>query len=134
MSKVYNYMIMAVGITLLLKFAGIPSGADAFLSWLGLADTPSGVSLGTFFVGVAALFTAGLGAGIIIGSFTRTQTESYVVAPVAAGIFTVITSTFITIVNYTQDMGWVYYVVYMIFIPFLIAFGIAITEWWRGSG
>ena len=134
MSKVYNYMIIAVGITFLLKFAGIPSGADVFITWLGLSGNTSNISLGTFFVGVASLFTVGLGAGIIIGTFTRASPESFIVAPVAAGIFTVITSTFVSVINYTASFGYIYYLVFMIFIPFLVAFGIAIIEFWRGSG
>lgn len=133
MSKVYNYMVIAVGITFLLKFAGIPSGADAFIEWLGLAADASQISLGTFFVSVATIFTVGLGTGIAIGFFTNVPTESFIIAPVALGIFTVITSTFVSVVNYTKDMGYIYYIVWMIFIPLLAGFGIAIISYWRGA-
>lgn len=132
MSKVYNYMIIAVGLTFLLKFAGIPSGADTFISWMGLTTNASGVSFGTFFVAIAALFIVGTGTGIAISFLTRSPSESFIVAPIALGIFTVITSTFVSILNYTQDMGYIFYIVWLIFVPLLLAFGIAIIQFWRG--
>ena len=135
MSKVYNYMVLAVGLTFLLKFAGIPSGADAFITWLGLSSDSSGVSMGVFFVGVAAVFAAStlVGGTIAIGFFTKSTPESSIVAPIALGIFGVITSTFVSVINYTKDMDWVYYVVWLIFVPLLVAFGVAIINFWRGS-
>lgn len=134
MSKVYNYMILAVGLTFLLKFAGIPSGADAFISWMGLSGNPGEISLGASFVGIAAIFAIGIGTGIAISFFTKTSPESYIVAPVAAGLFTVMTSTFISVVNYTADFGYIYYLTFMIFIPLLAAYGVALINYWRGSG
>lgn len=132
MSKVYNYMILAVGLTLLLKFAGIPSGADSILTWLGLAGDASGISLGEFFVAIGALFIVGTGSGIAISFITKSPAESYIIAPIALGIFTILTSTFIGIINYTKDMGFVFYLTFLIFIPLLVAFGIAIINFWRG--
>ena len=134
MTKVYNYMIMAVGLTFLLKFAGIPSGADAFINWLGIGTNVENISLGTFFIGVAGIFAVGTGVGIAISFFTKTTPESFIVAPVALGIFTVTTSTFISIINYTRDFGFIYYLTYMIFIPLLAGFAIALVSFWRGSG
>lgn len=133
MSKIYSYMVLAVGLTLLLKFAGIPSGGDAFLSWLGISDSASGISMGTFFVAVVALFAGGTLIGISISYLTKSSSESYIIAPVALGIFTVITSTFVSLINYTSDMEYVSYIVAMIFLPLLGGFGIAIIQFWRGT-
>lgn len=133
MAKIYNYLIISVGLTFLLKFAGIPSGADSLISWLGLTGDPSGVSLGTFFMGVGALFAVGTGSGIAISFFTKSSSETYVIAPICLGIFTVITSTFISLVNYTKDMGFVFYIVFLMFVPSLIGFAAAIISFWRGS-
>lgn len=133
MSKVYNYMILAVGLTFLLKFAGIPSGADSLLSYIGLTGDASGASFGAFFIAVAALFTIGTGSGIAISFLTKSSSETYLIAPIALGIFTVITSTFVSVVNYTKDMGFVYYIVWLTFIPLLLGFGVAIIQFWRGT-
>lgn len=133
MSKVFNYMILAVGLTFLLKFAGIPSGADSLLTYLGISNNIENISLGYFFVAVAAIFTVGVGSGIAISFLTRTSSETYVIAPIALGIFTVLVSTFVSIILYTKDMGYVYYIVWLIFTPLLLGFGIAIINFWRGS-
>jgi len=133
MSKVYNYMLISTALTFLLKFAGIPSGADAFVNWLGLSGDVSGISMGAFFVAVAAVFAVGSGAGIAISYFTKSPSETWVIQGIAAGIFAVITSTFVSIVNYTKDFGWIYYLVWLIFIPLLVSFAVAIIQWWRGG-
>lgn len=133
MSQVYNYVVIAVVLTFLLKFMGIPSGADAIITYLGLSSTASGVSLGTFFIGVAAIFTVGVGAGIVTSFFTRTSSETFILAPLCAGIFTMIVSTFVSVVNYTSGLGFVYYIVFIFFVPFIIAFGISIIKFWRGT-
>ena len=133
MSKVFNYMILSTGLILLLKFAGIPSGADAFITWLGLSTSASGISLGTFFIGVIAIFSIGTAGSIVIGFLTKSQSESFIVAPIAAGIFTSIVSTFVSVINYTVAFGWIYYVTYLIFVPWLVGFAIAIIQFWRGT-
>src|SRR3990170_5102626 len=115
MDKVWNYVIMATVLTLLLKFAGIPTGADSLLVWLGLTGDASGISFGAFFVAVVALFAVGTGTGIAISFITKSPSETFIVAPIALGIFTVITSTFVSVINYTKDMGYVYYITFMIF-------------------
>lgn len=133
MSKVYTYMVVSIGLIFLLKFAGLPTGADVILSYLGLDSGAAGVSLGTFFAAIATLFAVGTGTGIAISFFTKSPSETYLVAPICLGVFTVITTTFISIVNYTKDMGYVYYITWLIFIPLLLGFGMAIISYWRGG-
>lgn len=133
MSKVYNYMVLAVGLTFLMKFAGLPSGADGFISWLGLDTGIEGIGFGAFFIGVAALFTIGTGASLLIGYITKASSESFLIGSICGGIFAILVGTFVSMINYTIDMGWVYYVVYLMFVPLLAAFGIAMINYWRGS-
>lgn len=133
MSKVYTYMVIAVGLTFLMKFAGIPTGADSFMAWIGFAGDASQVSLGDFFLAIAGIFTVGVGAGIAISFLTRTPSETFIAAPIALGIFTVLVSSFISIINYTSGMGWIYYLVWLIFTPLTTGFGVAIVQFWRGA-
>lgn len=133
MSKVYNYMILAVGLTFLLKFAGLPTGADAVINYLGLGGDASGIGLGVFFVAIGAIFAVGTGTGIAISFLTKSPSETFIIAPIALGVFTVISSTFIAIINYTSNLGFVYYLSWLIFMPLLAAFGIAIIQFWRGG-
>jgi hypothetical protein len=132
MSKVYNYMVMSVFLIILLKFAGLPTGADSLLVWIGISSDISQISLGAYFLAVAGLFSLGAVASIVIGYYTKSSTESTSVAPIALGIFTVLTSTFVSIINYTKDLGFVYYIMYLIFVPLLAGFAVAIIQFWRG--
>ena len=132
MSKVYNYMMLSVGLTFLLKFAGIPAGGDFLIEWLGLTYNVSDISYGQFFLLVSALFTIGTGTGIAIGILTKSPTESYIIAPIALGIFLVICGTFISILNYVQDVRYIFYMMWLVFVPFLASFAIAIINFWRG--
>lgn len=133
MSKVYTYMVLCVGLIALLKFAGIPTGADSVLTFLGLAEDISEVSAGAYFAAVLAIFVLGAGAGIAISFITKSPSETWVVGTIASGIFTVITATFVSVISYTKDMGFVYYLTYLIFAPLLMGFGIAIIQFWRGT-
>lgn len=133
MSKVYNYMVMSVGIVLLLKLAGVPTGADSFLIYLGLSGDISQISFGSYLLAIFAIFTVGAGAAIAISFITKSPSESYIVGTIASGILAIITSTFVSLISYTSDLGFVYYIVYLIFVPLLIGFGIAIIQFWRGT-
>lgn len=135
MSKVFNYAMLSVGLLLLFKYSGLPTGIDLILSYLNIGSNASGITLSTWWLLIAGIFTVGSGAGIVISFFTRTSPESYLVAPFATAVFWLVGMTFISIVNYTQAIGGVYYyIVYLILIPLLVSFGIALIPFWRGSG
>ena len=132
MSKVYTYMMISIGLVFLLKFGGIPTGADTLISYLGISGDASRINLSTFFIAIAGLFTIGAATGIAVGFLTKSPTETYLVSGICLGIFTIITSTFVSVINYTKGMGYVYYLVWLIFVPLIISFGIAIIQFWRG--
>lgn len=133
MSKVYSYIVLSVFLVFLLKFAGLPTGADALLTYIGLTGEASGISMGIFFVAVGAIFTIGTAAGIAISFITKSPSETWILQGIAAGILTVITSTFVAIVNYTKDFGYIYYITWLIFIPLLFGFISSLIQWWRGG-
>jgi len=133
MSKVYTYMVLAVGLTFLFKFAGLPfTGIENALSWMGLSTEATGISLGTFFLAVAVLFIVGTGTGIAISFITKSPSETYIIAPIALGIFTVFASVVSSIISYTKAFGFIYYIAWLLLAPLLVAFGIAIIQFWRG--
>ena len=137
MSKVYNYLILAVVLTLLLQLAGLPTGAT-ILVWLGLSDyNVAGLSLGNFYVGITALFIAGAAIGIagtvtagLLGSKTS---ETYLMSALVSGIFVVLFSTYVAILNFTKDYGYVFYIVLLLFLPLIAGLGIAMIQFWRGA-
>jgi uncharacterized membrane protein YphA (DoxX/SURF4 family) len=123
-------MLISVGLAVLLKFAGIQTGID--LLWLGINGDLASFSSGALFAAIASILAIGGGASIVIGFFTKAQSETFIVSLFALSLFTYMVSTFIAIVNYASGYGFVYYIVYLIFVPWIIAFAISIIRFWRG--
>lgn len=134
MSKIYNYMVFAVGLTFLLRFSGIDTGTDFFFSFLGLSSDASAISNGAFIAKVAALFTIGAGASILIGFITKSTPESFLVGTIAAGLLTVMSGTFSAILTYAQANAgeWLYALLWLIFAPLWIGYVVALINYWRG--
>lgn len=134
MSKVVNYMITSVGLLILLRLSGIINGSTSLLSWIGLDTlTIGGFATSSFVNSVSLIFGAGILATVVIGFFTTTKSESFIVGTFAGGILTAMTSTIITIVNLASSYGYVYYLVLMIFAPLWVGFLISLVNYWRGS-
>src|SRR3972149_2811917 len=125
MSKVFNYMVLTVGLIFLLNFAGLPTGADVFIDWMGLLNGAEGFSLSNFFDSLEEIFTiSGIITGIVIGFLVRSSPESAIISPLATTLLTTLSMTFVSIVKYTSNFGYVYYLTFMIFIPLIAGFGI----------
>ncbi|UCD20936.1 MAG: hypothetical protein JSW08_00090 [archaeon] len=133
--NIEDFMVLSVGLVLLLQLAGIPTGANTILSWIGIDTSASGISLSSFLLTIGAIFALGTGAGIAISYFTKSPSESWVVATgLAPSVLTLVVLTFVSIINYTKEMGYVYYLTYLIFVPLIAGFGISLVSFWRGSG
>lgn len=134
MSKVYYFITMTLGITLLMKMAGIPYGGEDLLNWIGLNTDNVFVTTSYFYVAVVVMF----GVAATVGSiFSK---ESSLRATLATGIMGVGVGAFVGILNYTKDLAmgtsqeWVYYVVFLIFGVYIVGFVFSMIEWWGGTG
>jgi len=135
MSKVFTYAILSVGMMLIMNIMGIPTGVTTILSWVGLADPSQSIDTSLFFTAIIAVFTATAVTGIIIGTLTRSSPESYIIAPLVAGLV-VFVGTFTSIINYSKastGADWAYYVVLVILAPVAIGYGISLISYWRGA-
>ncbi len=134
MSKVYYYITITIGLTILMKLAGVPyAGSNEFLNWLGLDYNNLAVSSSYFVIAVIACF----GIGAVLGSiFSK---ESSIRATIATGILTTGIGAFVGILNYVRDstqgtQEWVFYVVFMIFAVWISGFIFSMIDWWGGTG
>ena len=134
MSKVYYYITITIGITILMKLAGIPYiGSETFLNWLGLNPDNIVVSTSSFVIAVIVMF----GVGATLGSvFSK---ESSLRATLATGILTTGIGAFLGILNYVKDIAqgsqeWIFYIVFMIFAVYISGFIFSMIEWWGGTG
>jgi len=115
MGKVGNYIIITIGLVLLLKIAGIPTGLDWIASFVGLSTTSSAVNTSSFIAAVIILLSVSVTGAIIIGTFSQTAND-YVVKS-GFGIATVLlfVSTFVGIMSYmSQFQSWLFYPVLLI--------------------
>ena len=135
MSKVFTYVMLSVGMMLILNSMGIPTGVTSILSWVGLANSNQSIDTSLFFTALASVFAATTVVGIIIGTFTRASPESYIVAPLVAGLI-VFVGTFTAIINYaktTTGSDWTYYLTLVLLSPVAIGYGISLISYWRGA-
>lgn len=133
MAKLWTYITMMVGVTFLLKIAGIPTGIDWILTFIGYSNG-NVVNNSTFYTAVIALFAISTGASIIIGSFGRTAPEYAILAPFATANLVVFAATFIAIANYMSNFGsWLYYPVLGIMLVYGIGFLFATVSYVFGG-
>lgn len=131
--KIYTYVVMIVGIMIFLGLAGINSTTGYVLGTLGLIDNAPSFQDTGLFNAVIALFTAVGVGGLVIGFFTKTSPESYLIIPFVL-ILMVFIGDLISLIAYVNSLGtaWIGYVVLMILAPLIVGYLVAIVEWWRG--
>ena len=111
--KVWNYIIIATGLTLLFEMAGIPIASN-LLSYLGLSLT------GASAIKSAALYLAifgaggaliGIVAGIAIGTLTRSSPENFIILPILVTSVTLFIAPLIEIISYSYGHfdNWIFY-------------------------
>lgn len=133
--KYWNYIVISVFLAFLLEIAGLPV-ASSLLNYVGISTTGSEITSSLLYLGIfgGSGILIGLGAGIVIGTLTRSSIENYVILPfiIGGGIF--FASTFAGIIalafSYSQ---WVGLIVSLILSPILVGFIIASIEMFRGT-
>ena len=141
--KFYNYTVILLTLMIFMEFAGLPTGLSATLEIFGVSiNNNTGVitsSLGNsgfwnFIFGTSGILIAIVGA-IIIGSFTRSSPENYIILPLAVFMATTLIQTFVLIIAYAINTGegWVGALVGIIFIPLGIGFILSTVEFFRGT-
>jgi len=133
MSKVYYYITITIGLTILMKLAGVPyAGSDTLLTWMGLDYNNLAVSTSYFVLAVIGCFTVGAVLGSIFSK------ESSIRATIATGILTTGIGAFIGILNYVKNAAqgsqeWIFYIVFMIFAVWISGFIFSMIGWWGGT-
>ena len=136
MSKIFYYMTMTVGLTILLKLAGVSyAGEDQLINLFGL--DPSNFSVETSFF----LITLGIAFGIAatLGSIFSKESSVRAGLIVAIGIMGMGIGSFIGLLLYVKDIAtgtqeWVYYVTFMIVAVYVVGYILAIIDFWGGTG
>ena len=133
MSKVYYFMILTIGLTILMKMAGVPYGGEEVLNWIGLNTDSIYVTTSYFFIAVVAVF----GIAATIGAVFSNK-EAALRAGISSGIMGIGIGCFVGILNYVKDIStgsdsWVFYVVFLIFAVYIVGFIFAMIDFWGGT-
>ena len=132
--KVYYFLTIIVGLMILFNIAGISTTTGYVLNYLDIVDNPQNLQNTNLYSIIIGIFITAVVGGIVIGYFTKSSPESYLVAPLA-GILVLFVGDIISIYSYVNGLGidWIKYIVMMILIPLALGYIISIVEWWRGT-
>ena len=136
MAKVYTFLVILAGMSLLLAFAGIPTGSQLILSSMDIIQNPSNFTGSSFYQQISAILAVVAVATIIVGFFTKGQSETFIVSGFAAFLFSYVADAVSIITYLNSTLGsdnWVTILVTLILAPLIFGFGISIIEWWRGG-
>lgn len=141
--KFWNYTIILVTMMIFMEFAGISTGLGTTLDVFGISINPNtGLITSTlgnsgfwnFIFGTGGILIAIVGA-IIIGSFTRSSPENYIVLPMVVFITTTLIQTFALVISYAINTGeiWVGALISIIMFPLGVGFILSAVEFFRGT-
>lgn len=136
--KVFNYIILIIGLIAIFELAGIPTGSANILSFVGV-NLPSGSvtttsNLFNNIFGITGILI-GLGVGIAVGFITKSQPENFIILPLITGSFVFFTGAFISIINYSRATHpvWISSMITIILGLLSVGYLISLVEFFRGT-
>ena len=143
MAKVFNLVMLMIGVLLLLGLAGFPTATNWILGSFGLTANSSGINWSAGILSVLAIVTIGgiftlsaVGSGSIqIGTFVINTTESKIVATVANAVMAWFILDLISIIQVANTFGepWVGTITALMVLPMIGGVVFAMVNWWRGN-
>lgn len=133
MAKVYTYLVVITGLMLLFHLAGFTTTAGYVLQHL-YPDNPEGIGLTAFFVSIAAVFAGATIGGLVIGYFTKSSSESFMLAAYSS-ILLLFVSDMVFIMVYLNSNygGWAAALGTLVVFPTVIGYLHAVVSWWGGK-
>lgn len=151
--KVWKYVYITIGLILILKLAGLPTGVDSLFNLIGAGfDTTTGnvqnvtTSASGFYDvifkttgetstrGILIAVVTALGA-VIAGLFTRAKPENLILLPFITTTLVLFFATTVSIMQYAIGLGqsWVAAIIVILLLPFTVGFILASLEFFRGT-
>jgi hypothetical protein len=140
--KVYYFTVMAVGIMLLFSLAGIDTASSKIVSTIGNPENWTSGFLWVAAIAAFGLFLVLTSRISALGFTFQASTESIVAAVVIAtySIFAADILSIISLLNsITGSTGtettskWIYYLGWLIIIPLMAGYTLALIDWIRGT-
>ena len=137
--KVFNYIIITLGIIFLLHLLGINTGST-ILNIVGINENGMFIDSSGFYnyifgaTGILMLIVAG--AGIVAGLFTQAKTENLIILPLIGAYLVNFATALISIINYslTGDVpSWMGLIIIAILGPLTVGLVFSLVEFFRGT-
>lgn len=134
MEKLYYLIILTVSLTVLLQLAGISyAGGLEVTKWLGMDVNNFNPKTSDFYLAVIGLFLIGASIGAV-----ASNREASIRAGVAGGILATGIGTFVGILLHVKNIAtgndnWIFYLVFLIFSVYIVAYVLAALEWWSNG-
>jgi len=134
MARVFNYLVLATGLMMLFYIAGINTASGYVLNNLNVFN-PSGIGITNIVTLIAGIFAAAVFAGVVIGFFTKSPTESILLAGYAEVLLLFIADLlFIVIYMEANYGGWLATITGLIMMPLVVGYIHSVVSWWGGKG
>lgn len=134
--QVYTYIMISVGMLLVFQLAGIGVAENQVLEYIGLGDglTFGDLTVSSFYIRMLAVFAAAGVGGFVLGFLSNRSVESFIVGGFVGGVFALFFPVFWKIVELIQVHGdWTGLLAAAVLVPYMIGFGIALVDFWRGA-
>ncbi len=134
--RLYVFISIIVGMMIVLNLAGINTTTGYILSKLDIVDNPQDLEGTALLIAIGVVFTLAVPGGLVIGFFTKTSPESYLIAPLAV-IFIIFIGDIISVINYSRSTfgtgNWGAILIATIMGAVAIGYAITVVDWWRGT-
>jgi len=132
--RVFNYLIIIMGLITLFTIAGIPTVSSKILTAMDVINNPEGFNLTDFFTNtyniVAGLVVAGT---ILIGLYMKSSPESFLLIGYTTTLFLFV-ADLVSIITYMNTYGtWVSTLTFLILGPLTLGYVHSIISWWGGK-
>ncbi len=134
--KVFNYIILIVGMISLLEIAGIPTGVSNILNFVGINIGVSSTTIGSgFYLAVLAIMSAAIVVGVGVGFITKSPSENYVILPLIVGSLFFFGGAFTSIINwaFANTPVWTSTIVSLILGLLSVGYIVSLVEFFRGT-
>lgn len=133
--RIYNYLVIILGLILILNLAGIETTSNRILTEFGVMDGSSGITLSEFFFSVEGILSVIAATGtIVIGLYFKSSPESFLLIGYATTILWFV-ADLVSIITYANAnyAGWVASVIGLILSPLAMGYIHSVLSWWGGK-
>ena len=137
--KVFNYIILTLGMIFILHLAGIDTGST-ILNIVGINDNGLFIDSSGFY---NYLFGAGgilmliaVGAGIVASLYSGAKTENFIILPLITAYLVNFVTAIVSVMNYcfTGDSpSWLTYLIMALLAPLTFGLVFSLVEFFRGT-